>query len=144
MIWDARFWLEEEQLWKALLEQDPLLAEKIERRADTGCWLWRASTVKSKRGGLYGKLRRPIGVPNSESKIWLAHRYVRSLLVEEVLPEHEIHHWCKRYRCCMPLHCAPLTPEEHADLEAELREEGYFYTPPPRLVSSLSCDELPF
>jgi len=146
VIWDARFWTEEERLWNLLLETDPLLAEKIDRRQDTGCWVWRAGMVRSRRNKLYGKLRRPLGVPNSESKIWLAHRYVRVLLIEEFPGEFEIHHWCQRHSCCMPLHCMPLSPEEHLELEAELRAEDYFFSPPPRIpvYAGDGDDELPF
>jgi hypothetical protein len=71
------------------------------RIADTGCWIWQAST----NGVGYGQF-----VP---SRPMLAHRFAYQYFIGELIPSLEIDHICRVKLCVNPLHLRQVTRAEN-------------------------------
>lgn len=66
------------------------------------CWLWRGAITNSG----YGAVTR-------NSMVWLAHRYVYSLMVDDIPKGLELDHLCKTTICVNPSHLEPVTRLEN-------------------------------
>lgn len=104
-----------------LFNLDPRLSDKIDARGrwrGTAHWMWTGAKQKGGdgRGDFYGRLQRRRGV------LWLAHRYVWTLLVGKIPADHDVHHLCGETLCVNPAHLEALHRDEHAAHHAELDE----------------------
>jgi hypothetical protein len=86
------------------------LGDRISPQPD-GCWIW--TGYLDERG--YGHVL-------VDGKWQLAHRAVYVILRSPLTPLRVLHHECHQPSCCNPDHLTPMTPSQHSQLHADLRE----------------------
>lgn len=87
---------------------------------ETPCWVWQLSTV-------YG-----YGQVTVDGRKRRAHKLVYEQLVGPVPDGYHLHHRCENHACVNPAHLQPLTPADHAKLNANAKKthckHGHEYT----------------
>lgn len=78
------------------------VSRRVQRQPD-GCWMWTGSVNRSG----YGQI-------TFDGTLYLAHRFVYTLIIGAIPDGCDIHHQCKVTACVNPKHLKPLTRNDHS------------------------------
>lgn len=80
--------------------------KKVDRSGD--CWVWKATKIRSRRGGLYGSFGFKM------DKV-LAHRFAYAIAHGECPTNRQIDHMCRNTLCVNPAHLQAVTQQQNME-----------------------------